>query len=131
MSPRPLLRPLIVANPAADARFRSHDPDAGRPTPLARKRDVPYVPTAEPVVEAMLDLAGVGPADVVYDLGCGDGRVVIAAAKRGARGVGVDIDRLRIRECEWNTGGRGRRRRGGCGSSAAACSTSTCGRRPS
>lgn len=54
---------------------------------------VPYVPTPEPVVEEMLDMARVGPRDLVYDLGCGDGRIVIAAAsRRGARGVGIDID---------------------------------------
>lgn len=52
----------------------------------------PFVPTPPEVVERMLDLAGVTSADVVYDLGCGDGRIVIAAAKRGARGVGVDIE---------------------------------------
>jgi SAM-dependent methyltransferase len=70
-----------------------------RPTP---KRDVPYVPTAEPVVEAILDFAGVGPGDTLYDLGCGDGRIPIGAAKRGVRAAGIDIDRLRIRECHWN-----------------------------
>lgn len=53
----------------------------------------PYVPTPPDVVARMLQLAGTGPGDVVYDLGCGDGRVVIAAAREfGARGVGVDID---------------------------------------
>ncbi|MEO8195340.1 MAG: class I SAM-dependent methyltransferase [Thermoanaerobaculia bacterium] len=52
----------------------------------------PYVPTPPEVVERMLDLAGVTGADTVYDLGCGDGRIVIAAAKRGARAVGVDIE---------------------------------------
>jgi SAM-dependent methyltransferase len=56
--------------------------------------DVPFVVTAEPVVEAMLDLAGVRKGDTVYDLGCGDGRLVIASALRGARGVGIDIDPL-------------------------------------
>jgi SAM-dependent methyltransferase len=50
----------------------------------------------------MLDLAAVGPGDVLYDLGCGDGRIVIGAAGRGASGVGVDIDRLRVREGNWN-----------------------------
>ncbi len=61
--------------------------------------DVPYVSTPHEVVEAMLKLARVGPNDVVYDLGCGDGRFVIAAAKAfGARGVGVDIDPARIAE---------------------------------
>lgn len=55
--------------------------------------DVPYVPTPPAVVEAMLRVAGVGPEDVVFDLGSGDGRIVIAAARDfGARGTGVDID---------------------------------------
>ena len=66
------------------------------------KRDVPHVPTPEAVVEKMLDMAEVGPNDVVYDLGSGDGRIVIAAARRGARGVGIDIDPERIREANAN-----------------------------
>ncbi len=62
-----------------------------------------YTPTAPDVVNRMLGLAGVGPSDVVYDLGCGDGRIVIEAARRfGARGVGMDIDAQRIREAEEN-----------------------------
>ncbi|MFN0163559.1 MAG: SAM-dependent methyltransferase [Burkholderiales bacterium] len=62
----------------------------GRP---AGAMEAPYITTPEPVVRAMLDLARVGSDDVVYDLGCGDGRIVIAAAReRGARGVGVEID---------------------------------------
>ena len=62
--------------------------------PLAGQtnRLAPYLATPPDVVERMLTLARVGPGDVVYDLGCGDGRIVIAAAKAGARGVGVDID---------------------------------------
>ncbi|CDM65346.1 SAM-dependent methyltransferase [Pyrinomonas methylaliphatogenes] len=65
--------------------------------------DVPYVPTPPEVVDAMLRLAAVTKDDVVYDLGCGDGRIVIAAAKKyGARGVGVDIDPQRIREANEN-----------------------------
>ena len=55
--------------------------------------DVPFIPTPPAVVDAMLELAGVGPRDFVIDLGSGDGRIVIAAAKnRGARGYGVEID---------------------------------------
>jgi hypothetical protein len=55
--------------------------------------DVPYIPTPPAVVDVMLELAGVGPQDYVIDLGSGDGRIVIAAAKkRGARGFGVEID---------------------------------------
>lgn len=65
--------------------------------------DVPYVPTKPAVVEAMLNLAGVKEGDVVYDLGCGDGRIVITAAQKyGATGVGVDIDPDRINEANEN-----------------------------
>jgi SAM-dependent methyltransferase len=65
--------------------------------------DVPYVPSPEAVVNAMLKLADVHKGDVVYDLGCGDGRIVIAAAKDfGARGVGVDINPERIKEATEN-----------------------------
>jgi tRNA G37 N-methylase Trm5 len=68
-----------------------------------RKPDVIYVPTPEAVVEEMLRLANVGKDDVVYDLGCGDGRIVITAAKKyGARGVGIDIDPERIKESNEN-----------------------------
>lgn len=60
----------------------------------------PFVPTPRPVVRRMLEIAEVGPEDVVYDIGCGDGRMVIAAAKEfGARGVGIDIDAALIEEC--------------------------------
>jgi predicted O-methyltransferase YrrM len=66
-------------------------------------RRAPFVATPPDVVDRMLTLAHVGPDDVVYDLGCGDGRIVIAAALRyGARGVGVDIDPERIQEAEEN-----------------------------
>ena len=68
-----------------------------------RRPDVPYVPTPQPVVEAMLKLAKVTSSDVVYDLGCGDGRIPIAAAQQyGARGVGIDIDPVRISEANEN-----------------------------
>jgi SAM-dependent methyltransferase len=63
------------------------------------KLDVPYEPSSEEVVKTMLEIAQVGKDDLVYDLGCGDGRIVIAAAqKTGARGVGVDLDPERIKE---------------------------------
>jgi SAM-dependent methyltransferase len=68
-----------------------------------RDPDVPYVPTTEAAVTAMLKLADVKKTDVVYDLGCGDGRIVIAAAKNfGARGVGIDINPVRIGEAKEN-----------------------------
>ena len=62
----------------------------------------PFVPTPEDVVERMLDVADVKKGDVVYDLGCGDGRIPIAAARRGARAVGIDIDPQRIAESNAN-----------------------------
>jgi predicted O-methyltransferase YrrM len=72
------------------------------PAPL-RSPDVIFVPTPQEVVEAMLKLAKVGANDVVYDLGSGDGRIPITAAKMfGARGVGIDIDPQRIREATEN-----------------------------
>ncbi|QKT02844.1 class I SAM-dependent methyltransferase [Ectothiorhodospiraceae bacterium 2226] len=65
----------------------------------AGARDVPYVPTPMDVVEEMLELAEIGPDSVLYDLGSGDGRIVISAAKDyGARAVGIDIDPNRIDE---------------------------------
>lgn len=70
-------------------------------TPL-RERDVIFVPTREPVATAMMKLANVTAKDVVYDLGCGDGSLVIAAARLGARVVGVDIDPERIKEATAN-----------------------------
>jgi cyclopropane fatty-acyl-phospholipid synthase-like methyltransferase len=61
--------------------------------------NTPYVPTPSRIVGAMLDMAGVKSGDTVYDLGCGDGRIVISAAQKyGARGVGIDINPARIDE---------------------------------
>lgn len=64
--------------------------------------DVPYVPTPQAVVDKMLEMGKVGRRDRLFDLGCGDGRIVVTAAKRGARGVGIDIDPQRIREANQN-----------------------------
>jgi SAM-dependent methyltransferase len=73
------------------------------PATPARLPDVIYVPTPEAVVNAMLEVARVTGNDVVYDLGCGDGRIVIAAAKKyGSRGVGIDIDPQRLAEARAN-----------------------------
>ena len=68
----------------------------------AQKLDVAYVPTPDFIVEKMMEMAQVGPGDYVIDLGCGDGRIVIAAAKRGAIGHGVDLDPARIKEARLN-----------------------------
>jgi SAM-dependent methyltransferase len=69
----------------------------------SRTPDVVYVPTPQPVVDAMLRLAKVQPGEMVYDLGCGDGRAVVTAARDfGARGIGVDIDPERVEESKAN-----------------------------
>jgi SAM-dependent methyltransferase len=69
----------------------------------APQKLAPYVQTPEQVVDRMLQIAQVGRSDVVYDLGCGDGRLVITAAKKyGARGVGVDFDLNRVKESQAN-----------------------------
>lgn len=67
-----------------------------------RTPDVVYVPTPHDVVEKMLDMAKVKKGDVVYDLGCGDGRIVVAAAKRGAKATGYDIAPERVAEAKEN-----------------------------
>ncbi|MBD1397700.1 class I SAM-dependent methyltransferase [Pontibacter sp. JH31] len=72
-------------------------------TTTAPRLDVPYVPTPQPVVDAMLKLANVTEKDVLYDLGCGDGRIVITAAKQyGANATGFDINPERIAEANAN-----------------------------
>jgi len=68
----------------------------------------PWVPTPQPVVDRMLELAAVTGRDVLFDIGCGDGRIVITAARRyGARGVGIDIDPAMIKESERNAAAAG------------------------
>jgi SAM-dependent methyltransferase len=84
---------LLLASLTASSALTAQAPQ----TPPAKRPDAPqlapYVPTPQEVVDRMLALAGVGKADVVMDLGCGDGRIPITAAKTyGARGIGVDID---------------------------------------
>jgi SAM-dependent methyltransferase len=86
------------------------DVDVARGSQAAAQQQVsgaqslaPYVPTPQDVVDRMLELAGVTSKDVVYDLGCGDGRLVVTAAQKyGAHGVGVDIDPERIAESQAN-----------------------------
>ena len=97
-----LFGPVLTA--AALAGCAAGAPSAGVGTPAAPvKLDVIFVATDLEIVSAMLTLAGVTRDDVVYDLGCGDGRIVIAAAQEfGARGVGVDLDPQRIREAQAN-----------------------------
>ncbi len=99
-----LFAAVVVASAAgplpASARSQATQTAPAQP---ARTPDVIYVPTPAQVVQAMLKAAKVTKDDVVYDLGCGDGRIVIAAAKDfGARGIGIDIDPQRIKEARAN-----------------------------
>jgi hypothetical protein len=93
-----VLAAAALAGCAAEVPF-ARDGEPAAPVRL----DVIFVATDLTIVNAMLTLAGVTRDDVVYDLGCGDGRIVIAAAREfGARGVGVDLDPQRIREAQAN-----------------------------
>lgn len=74
---------------------------AAAPSP-APSLDVVWVPSAPEVIAVMLEAARVGPDDLVYDLGCGEGEIVIAAARRGAHAVGVDLDPERIANARLN-----------------------------
>jgi SAM-dependent methyltransferase len=77
-------------------------------SPPSIARDVVYVPTPQAAVDAMLELAEVTPTDVVYDLGSGDGRIVITAAKRyGARAVGIEIDPALVSQAVKNAAAAG------------------------
>lgn len=103
MSWRALLLPVRILLAATLAGCTAGIPRGGGELPTPAKLDVIFVATDLEIVNAMLTLANVTRDDVVYDLGCGDGRIVIAAAKEfGARGVGVDLDPQRIREAEAN-----------------------------
>jgi len=95
---RTLASALILSVATAGAALAQ----APAPKPT-RTPDVIFVPTPPDVVKGMLELAKVSKADLVYDLGCGDGGIVVAAARDfGARGVGVDIDPVRIKEANEN-----------------------------
>ena len=78
---------FVAATAFAQTKPKPYVPESGQ-----AGKDVVWVPTPEVLVEKMLDLAKVTPQDVVMDLGSGDGRTVIAAAKRGARGIGVEFN---------------------------------------
>jgi SAM-dependent methyltransferase len=101
---RSLLRAWLVALALAGG-CAPAQPVADAPAPAL---DVVWVPSAPQVIRAMLDTAKVGPDDVMYDLGCGNGEIVIAAAKHyGARAVGVDLDPARIRRARLDAAGEG------------------------
>jgi cyclopropane fatty-acyl-phospholipid synthase-like methyltransferase len=89
----------LMTGVAPNAFAQTSTPAAKKAKAPAREPDVVYVPTPQSVVDKMLEMAEVKPGDVVYDLGCGDGRIVVTAAKKyGVKGVGFDINPERIRE---------------------------------
>ena len=97
-----LTRRTAIAAPVLLLPF-THRLAGAQEAATARRLDVPYVPTNMDTVHKMLEMAAVKKGDVVYDLGCGDGRIVVTAAKEhGARGVGIDLNPERIAEAKEN-----------------------------
>jgi len=98
----------VLAGWAADPPPATKDtpkvgPTAAEPAAPAKEPDVVYVPTPQAVVDKMLEMAEVKKGDVVYDLGCGDARILVTAAKRfGVRAFGFDIDPVRVKEAREN-----------------------------
>jgi len=102
------MRALIVFVAAASAALLSAAHATPAQTTAPAKADVIYIPTPQPVVEAMLELADVKSGDIVYDLGSGDGRIVITAARKfGARGVGIEIDPALVKQARENAAAAG------------------------
>jgi SAM-dependent methyltransferase len=108
---RNLLRTILIITaatfgvayvPAAEPAKKAAVPGAATsetPAQPTREPDVIYVPTPQEVVDKMLELAEVKKGDVVYDLGCGDGRILVTAAKKyGVKAVGFDINPVRVQE---------------------------------
>ncbi len=99
---------FFIASPGKPYSFRYNEDDLVRIYPGSHSYEdvadlAPYVQTPMPVVEKMLELAGLDSSDLLYDLGCGDGRIVITAAKTyGARGVGIDINSVLVEESRAN-----------------------------
>jgi SAM-dependent methyltransferase len=103
----PILAQRSTPPPPPPQRGAPVPPQGAQPSPV-RSPDVIFLPSDDAVVDAMLKMANVRKNDVVYDLGCGDGKIVIAAAKKyGARAVGIDIDPQRIREATANAAAAG------------------------
>ena len=95
----PAATPSVASAPSAAPSTSAAAAQGDSGVPL----DIIYVPTPQIVVDKMLEVAKVTSSDVVYDLGCGDGRIVVTAAKKlGARGIGFDLDPERVREAREN-----------------------------
>lgn len=68
---------------------------------MLRRPDIAFIPTPQAAIETLIQVLQINESDVIYDLGCGDGQILITAALRcGARGVGIDIDPVRVREAQ-------------------------------
>lgn len=99
----PLRRSLLFSAATAAGACLSPLAALAQDVPDTPRLDVPYVPTPPEIVERMLNLGKVGKDDLLYDLGCGDGRIVVTAAKeRRAHGVGIDLNPVRIAEANEN-----------------------------
>ncbi|HYJ14997.1 MAG TPA: methyltransferase domain-containing protein [Candidatus Limnocylindria bacterium] len=83
---------LVLSTFAVIAQDSQYAIAVAQDTIFENKKIVPFVPTPQEVVDKMVDLAGIKKGDVVYDLGSGDGRIVVTAAKKGAKAVGFEID---------------------------------------
>jgi SAM-dependent methyltransferase len=102
MNNQVLLLILLLAWSATSSP-ESRAADTNMPAAAARTPDVIYVPTPQAVVNKMLEMAAVKPGELVYDLGCGDGRIVVTAAKKhGVKAIGFDIDPQRVKEAMEN-----------------------------
>jgi ubiquinone/menaquinone biosynthesis C-methylase UbiE len=106
-----LRRARLVTIALATAAFITLSDSALAQRPDRPVLDVPYVPTPPEVVDRMLEMAAVRPDDFVIDLGSGDGRIAIAAARKGARALGIDIDPERVLEAQDNARKAGVRER--------------------
>ena len=97
-----MLAGFLAALALAPSRFAFELSANAQDSNFDSKKIVPFVPSPQEVVDKMIELAGVKKGDVVYDMGSGDGRIVIAAAKKGARAVGFEIDGDLVKESREN-----------------------------
>ena len=93
---------VVLVTPGPALPSRSVELGRAQDSPFDSKKIVPFVPSSQEVVDRMIELASVKKGDLVYDMGSGDGRIVIAAAKKGAKAVGFEIDGDLVKESREN-----------------------------